>query len=142
MAVAKGKTVDIGLSRVKKAMDKGKNPLSESEIDFVQTCCRILGISSKEKIDSIGKRALAGGKGNARKTMNMIPRLLDELGLEAKKHKRDSPGPSLTTRAWDDLDGPDRSFQHLEASAKRVRDAMIGGFSRGIKIARHDWKTA
>ncbi len=36
------------------------------------------------------------------------------------------------------MDGLSRSFLHLEAIVKGVRDAMTGGFARGIKIARHD----
>jgi alanine-alpha-ketoisovalerate/valine-pyruvate aminotransferase len=97
MVTAKVKAVNKGLSRVRKAMDQDENPLSVAEVDFVQTCCWILGIDSKEKIDSICKRALADGKGNVRKTMSAITNLLDELGWEAKKHKREAPGPSLTT---------------------------------------------
>jgi hypothetical protein len=142
MAIATGKAVDKSLSRVKKAIDKGENPLSEAEVDFVQTCCRILGIDSKEKIDSIGKRAIEGGKGNMWKTMKVIPQLLDELRREAKRHKRELPGPSLTTRALDDMDSLSPSFLHLEAIVKGVRDAMTGGFARGIKIARHDLKNS
>jgi hypothetical protein len=73
------------LSRVKNAMDQGENLLSERGVDFVQTSCCILGINSEEKIDSIGKQALADGTGNVRKTMSVITRLLDSLGGEAKK---------------------------------------------------------
>jgi hypothetical protein len=133
MATAKLKAVDKGLSRVMKAMDQGENPLSEGKVDFMQTWCRILGDSSKEKIGSIGKRALADSKGNVWKTMNAITKLLDALGREAKELKRDSPGPSLTTQAWDNMDAPARSLQHLEASVKGVRDAMIKGFARGSR---------
>jgi hypothetical protein len=142
MAIAKGKAVEKGLSRVKKAMDQGKNPLSEEEVDFMQTCCRILGINSKEKIDGISKRALADGKGNVRKTMSVITKLLNELGWETKKHKRDSPGPSLTTQAWDDMDAPARSLQHLEASMKGVRDALIGGFAKVIMVSKLDLESS
>jgi hypothetical protein len=35
MAAAKVKAVDKGMSRVKKAMDQGKNSLSEAEVDFM-----------------------------------------------------------------------------------------------------------
>jgi hypothetical protein len=55
MAVAKAKAVDKGMSRVKKAMDLGKNPLLDAEVDFVQTCCQILSINSEERVNSIGK---------------------------------------------------------------------------------------
>jgi hypothetical protein len=77
MAIAKEKVVDKGLSRVKKALDHGENPLSEAEVDSVQTCCRILGIDSKEKIDNIGKRAMTIGRGNVQKTMSAFTKLLD-----------------------------------------------------------------
>jgi hypothetical protein len=136
MVTAKVKAVNKGLSRVRKAMDQDENPLSVAEVDFVQTCCRILGIDSKEKIDSICKRALADGKGNVRKTMSAITNLLDELGWEAKKHKREAPGPSLTTWPWDDMDVPTCSLQHLKASVKGVRDVTIWGFAREIKISK------
>ncbi len=74
--------------------------------------------------------------------MSAITRMLDALGREAKEHKRDSSGPSLTTWAWDDMDAPARSLQHLEASVKGVRDAMTGGFARGIKIAKLDLESS
>jgi hypothetical protein len=70
--------------------------------------------------------------------MNAITKLLDMFGMEAKNHKRDLPGPSLTTRAWDNMDAPAHSLQHLENSVKGVRDAMLGGFSRGIKMSKLD----
>ncbi len=98
------KAVDKGMSRVKKAMDEGKNPLSEAKEGFVHTCCWILGINSEERVDSIGKQALLDSRGNVWKTMNAITKLLDVLGGEAKNHKRDSPAQSGTTRAWDDMD--------------------------------------
>jgi hypothetical protein len=69
-----------------------------------------LGINRELKVDSIGNQALADGRGNMRKTMNVITRLLDVFGGETKKHKRDSPGPSLTTRALDDMDAPAVAF--------------------------------
>jgi hypothetical protein len=39
MALAKVKVMDKGMRRVKKAMEEGKNPLSEGEIYFIRTCC-------------------------------------------------------------------------------------------------------
>jgi hypothetical protein len=52
------------------------------------------------------------------------------------------PGPSLTTWACDDMDAPTHSLQHLETSVKGVRNAMAGGFARGIKISKLDLKSS
>jgi hypothetical protein len=52
------------------------------------------GHRQQGEIDNIGKRAMTNGRGNVRKTMSAITKQLDELGWEAEKHKRDSPGPS------------------------------------------------
>ncbi len=131
-----------GLSRVKKAMELGENPLSAAEVDFVQTCCQILGINSEEKIKDIGRRAPVDGKGKVRKTMSAIKMLLDELGEEVEKHKRDSPGPTLNTRCFDDMDAPAHSLRHLEASVNGVRHAVIGGFSSRIKVSKLDLESS
>jgi hypothetical protein len=130
------KVTDKGLSRVEMALEKGENPLSASEVDFVQTCFRTLGISREEKIDEIGCRAIEDGKGKVRRVMNVIPELQDELGDRVNGHQRKSPGPSLSTRSYDDMNAHVRSLQHLQASVKGVRDMMVGGFSRGIKMAK------
>ncbi len=37
--------------RVHCAMEKGENPLSEEEKIFIHTCCQILKIDEKQKID-------------------------------------------------------------------------------------------
>jgi hypothetical protein len=57
MASTKVKVMDKGMKRVRKVMEEGKNPLSEGEVYFIRTCCRILGVDNKEKIDDIGKKA-------------------------------------------------------------------------------------
>jgi hypothetical protein len=51
------KTMDSEAARIREALDKGKNPLSEEEIHFIRTCCQIMKISEKEKIESIGETA-------------------------------------------------------------------------------------
>jgi hypothetical protein len=123
---------------VKKALERGENPLSAAEVDFMQTCCGILGINSEEKIYEIGRRAEEDGKDKVRKVMSAITMLLDELGDKVNGHQRNSPGPSLSTRSYDDMDAPARSLQHLQASVKGVRDTTVGGFARGIKVAKLD----
>jgi hypothetical protein len=138
MAATARKAMDKGLSRVKKALERGENPLLAAEVDFVQTCCRILGFNSEEKVDAIGRRAAEDVKGKVRKVMNAITVLLDELGDKVKRHQRKSPGPSLSTQSYDDMDAPARSLQHLQASVKGIRDTMVGGFARGIKVAKLD----
>jgi hypothetical protein len=54
MVATTRKAADNGLSRVKKALEKGENLLSAAQVDFVQTCCRILGIDSEEKSMKLG----------------------------------------------------------------------------------------
>jgi hypothetical protein len=130
------KATDKGLSRVEKALEKGENLLSAAEVDLVQTCCRILGISSEEKINEIGRRAMEDGKGKVRRFMNAITVQQDKLGDRVKGHQRKSPGPSLSTRSYDDMDAHACSLQHQQASVKGVRDTMVGEFSRGIKVAQ------
>jgi hypothetical protein len=120
------KATDKGLSRVKKALENGENPLSAAEVDFMQTCCRILDINSEETVREIRRRAVEGGKVKVRKVMNMIMALLDELGDRVKAHKRQSPGPSLSTRTYDDMDAPARSLLHIQANVKGIRDTMEG----------------
>ncbi len=34
------------------------------------------------------------------------------------------------------MDAPARSLAHLQVCAKGLRDAMVGGFSKGIKVAK------
>ncbi len=121
-----------GLSRVKEALEKGENPLSAAEVDFVQKCCRILGMNSEEKINEIGRRAVEDGKRKLRKVMSTITVLPDELGDRIKGHQRKSPGPLLSTRSYDDMDAPAHSLQHIQANVKGVKDTMVGRYSWGI----------
>jgi hypothetical protein len=58
MVPAKEKIVNGGIKRVRKAMAKGTNALSEGEMHFIRTCCRILKVNEKEKIHSIGAKAM------------------------------------------------------------------------------------
>jgi hypothetical protein len=136
MAGTVKKSSDKGLSRLKKAMENNQNPLSAAEIEFVETSCRILGINSEEMIDVIGKKAVERGRGQVRKVMTAITSLLDELGARIQTHKRATPTPSMSTRTYDGMDAPRRSLAHLQICAKSLRDMMVGGFSRGLKMAK------
>ncbi len=71
MAPAKEIIVDGGIRRVKRAIEKGTNPLFEVEMHFVQTCCRILKVSEKEKIDSIGSKAMRNRRGKVQVIMTL-----------------------------------------------------------------------
>jgi hypothetical protein len=126
--------LDKGLSRLKRAMDSDQNPLSMAEIDFVQTSCRILGIDSAEMIS--GRKALEKGGGQVRKVMTAINAQLDALGTRVEARRRATPTPALSTRTYDDMDAPGRSLAHLQVCAKSLRDAMVGGFSIGIRMAK------
>jgi hypothetical protein len=117
-------------------MDSNQNPLSAAEIDFVQTSCSILGIDSVEVISTIGRKALEKGGGQVRKVMVAITAQLDALGARVEIHRRATPTPALSTRTYDDMDAPARSLAHLQVCAKSLRDAMVGGFSKGIKLAK------
>jgi hypothetical protein len=72
MAPASGKTVDGGIRRVKKAIDRGTNPLSEGEMHFICTCCQILKSNEKERIELIGMSASWDGQGKVRATVSAI----------------------------------------------------------------------
>ncbi len=128
--------MDKGLSRLKKAMDSNQNPLSPSEVDFVRTSCRILDINSEEMINRIGKRALEKGNGQVRKVMAVIRVQLDDLGKRVEAHRRATPTSAFSRRTYDDMDTPARSLAHLQVCTKGLRDAIVGGFSKGIKVAK------
>jgi hypothetical protein len=130
------KPKDQGLSRVKKAMDSKQNPLSMWEIDFVPTSCRILDLNSEEVINWIAKRALEKGCGQAKRVMASIRTQLDDLGKRVENHKRATSSPAFAMRTYDNMDAPGRSLAHLQTCARGLRDATVGGFSKGIKVAK------
>jgi hypothetical protein len=117
-------------------MDSKQNPLAMWEIDFICTSCRILDINSEETINRIWKRALEKGNGQARKVMASLRVQLDDLGKRVERHKRATPTPAFSTRTYDYMDAPGRSLAYLQVCTKGLRDAIVGGFSKGIKVAR------
>jgi hypothetical protein len=42
----------------------------------------------------------------------------------------------MSTRTYNDMDAPAHSLAHLQNCARGFRDMMVGGFSRGIKVAK------
>jgi hypothetical protein len=70
MAPAGRITVDRGIKRVKKAIERSMNPLSEGEMHFIQMCCQILKSSEKERIDLIVMRALWDGQGKVQRNIS------------------------------------------------------------------------
>jgi hypothetical protein len=117
-------------------MDSKQNPLSIWETDFIRTSCCILDINSEEMINRIVKRALEKGCGQAKRVMASIRAQLDDLGKRVETHKRATLSPAFATRTYNDMDAPARSLAHLQVCAKGLRDATVGGFSKGIKVAK------
>jgi hypothetical protein len=67
--------------------------------------------------------------------MAAITAQLDDLGRRVEIHRRATPTPAFSTQTQDNMDAPARSLAHLQVCAKGLRDAMVGGFSKGIKVA-------
>jgi hypothetical protein len=87
-------------------------------------------------IDVIGKKAMDRGRVQVRKVMTAKTSLLDELGARVQAHKRAKPTPAMSTWTYDDMDAPAHSLPHLQFCVKSLRDMVVGGFSRGIKMAK------
>jgi hypothetical protein len=49
------KVIESEAERVRRALDKGENPLSEEEMHFIQTCCQILKVDEKQKGYQLGR---------------------------------------------------------------------------------------
>jgi hypothetical protein len=79
---------------------------------------------------------LERGWGQVRKVMAAITAQLDALGKRVEIHRRGTPIPALSTRTYDNMDAPARSLAHLQVCAKSLRDAIVGWFSKGIKVAK------
>jgi hypothetical protein len=71
-----------------------------------------------------------------RRVRTSIISQLDELGVRVQAHKRATPTPAMSTRTYDDMEAPGHSLAHLQVCAKGLRDAIVGGFSKGIKVAK------
>ncbi len=106
------------------------------EVEFIRTSCRILDINNEETIKRIVKKAIEKGDGHAKRVMVSIRAQLDDLGTRAENHKRRTPTLALATRTYDDIDAPACSLAHLQGCARGLRDATVGGYSKGIKVAK------
>jgi hypothetical protein len=95
---------DLGLTRVKKALEKKENLLSKFELEFVRTSCCILDISSEDTIKSIVKRVLEKGGDQPKRVMASLRAQLDDLGAGEENHKRPTLTPALATRTYDNMD--------------------------------------
>jgi hypothetical protein len=71
-----------------------------------------------------------------RKVMASITAQLDALGTRVEIHRRATPTPALSMRTYDDMNVLGCSLAHLQVCAKSLRDAMMVGFSKGIKVAK------
>jgi hypothetical protein len=47
-------TMESEAARVRSALEKRENPLSEEEMHVVQTCCQILETDEKQKVEFLG----------------------------------------------------------------------------------------
>jgi hypothetical protein len=61
---------------------------------------------------------------------------LDDLGYKAENYMRPTPTPSFATRTYDDMDAPSHSLAHLQGCVRGLREATVGGYSKGIKVAK------
>ncbi len=53
-----------------------------------------------------------------------------------EKHKRPTPTPAFNTRTLDSMGAPACSLAHLQSCVDGLREAMEGGYSKGIKTAK------
>jgi hypothetical protein len=87
-------------------------------------------------INRIAKKAVEKGAGQAKRVMASIRSQLDDPGKRAENHKRLTPTSAFATRTYDDMDVPARSLAHLQACVRGLREATVGGYSKGIKMAK------
>jgi hypothetical protein len=130
------RTKDAALEHVKKALYTNGNPLTRPEIGFIRTSCHILGINSETTMRVIVKKAKEKGENQPRRVLASLHSQLVELGARVERHKRPTPTPAFNTRTLDSMGAPARSLGHLQSCVNGLREAMEGGYSKGIKTAR------
>jgi hypothetical protein len=87
-------------------------------------------------MNRIVNRAVEKGAGQAKRVMASIRSQLDELGRKAEDYKRPTPTPAFATRTYDDMDAPSCSLAHLQGCVRLLKEATVGGYSKGIKVAK------
>jgi hypothetical protein len=130
------KPKDQGLSRVKKAMDSKQNPLSMWERDFVRTSCRILDIKKQGNDQPDREKSLGEGLWTGEEGDGVDTRSAGRPGEESGEPQEATPTPAFAMRTYDDMDAPGRSLAHLQTCARGLRNATVGGFFKGIKVAK------
>jgi hypothetical protein len=130
------KSKDTALEHVKKALYTKGNPLTKAEIGFIRTSCHILGINSETTMRVGVKKAKEKGENQPRRVLTSLHSQLEELGARVERHKRPTPTPAFNTRTLDSMGAPARSLGHLQSCVNGLREAMEGGYSKGIKTAR------
>jgi hypothetical protein len=130
------RTNDAALEHVRKALRTNGSLLTKLELGFVRTSCHILGINSEATIRVIVERARDKGVHQPRRVLDSLQSQLEELATRVEKHQRPTPTPAFNTRKLDSMGAPARSLGHLQSCVDRLRDAMEGGYSMGIKTAR------
>jgi hypothetical protein len=118
------------VKRVHEALTNGVNPLSKEEADFVELCCRILGIEYKDKAD-----AVEVGRRDRLKTIKAIRSLLKKLGADLEQHRSKSLEPSQVTWNMDGLAVHACSLKHPESSIKGLQEALNTGYKMDIRLA-------
>ncbi len=81
--------------RVHRALETGENALAEEERHFIRTCCQILKVDEKQKIDSIRTTAIWEESGKVQEMIRTI--WIGALDSKAKVHQLDSSAPFQTT---------------------------------------------
>ncbi len=70
--------------RVRDALAKEENLLSEEEICFNQKCCHIMKSSDNDKVNHGATMTMSKGEGDPTLTIAAIQKLLEDLGNEAE----------------------------------------------------------
>jgi hypothetical protein len=127
---------DVALEHVKKALYTKGNLLTKTEMAFIRTSCHILGINSETTMKVIVMMTKEKGENQPRRVLTSLHAQLEELGARVERHKRPTPTPAFNTRTLNSTGAPARSLGHLQSCVNGLREAMEGGYSRGIKSAR------
>jgi hypothetical protein len=127
---------DVALEHIRKALRNDGSLLTRLEEGFIRTSCHILCIPAEATMRVIVKRARDKGVHQPRKVLDSLQSQLAELADRVEKHKRPTPTPACNTRTTDSMGAPAHSLAHLQGCADRMREAMEGGYSIGIKTAK------
>ncbi len=79
--------------------------MSEEEVHFIETCCRILKVSDDERVKFITIKAVNKGNEDPGLTIVAIGKMLEALGNKAEAFRRASPlaEPLVMQTTWSPL---------------------------------------